>query len=316
MALICPVCSTENRDGAHFCRSCGVRLAATADRIPPPPSPEREWATTAPAQLRAPTIPAPLFEAGTSAPARSSFFGRPNAAPQDDEQTVFLVHDYDLPPAPAPRDAPSAFGSDQAAKAEPGKARVKLPQPGPIERPPRKRVILWWLGLLVVAVAMVVAGFHGYGTRKAPVVTDTQAQQPAEASPPAAPPTAAEPLPAAAPAPQAAAPAEAPPAADTAPVPAAMPKPVAKPRKPPAVAVPAPSGPEPVAPVAAPTPQPAAPAPAPEPQAQCGDRNFIAKAQCMAAQCLKPEYKAHAQCEAVRRQQRLEEEKRNPTLVN
>jgi hypothetical protein len=48
----------------------------------------------------------------------------------------------------------------------------------------------------------------------------------------------------------------------------------------------------------------------------CGDRNFIAKAQCMATQCLRPEFKAHAQCEAVRRQQRIEEEKRNPTLVN
>ena len=33
-------------------------------------------------------------------------------------------------------------------------------------------------------------------------------------------------------------------------------------------------------------------------------------------QCLKPEFKPHAQCEAVRRQQRLEEEKRNPTLIN
>jgi len=53
-----------------------------------------------------------------------------------------------------------------------------------------------------------------------------------------------------------------------------------------------------------------------DPLAVCGDRNFIAKAQCMAAQCLKPEYKPHAQCEAVRRQQRIEEEKRNPTLVN
>jgi hypothetical protein len=48
----------------------------------------------------------------------------------------------------------------------------------------------------------------------------------------------------------------------------------------------------------------------------CGDRNFIAKAQCMATQCLKPEFKPHAQCDAVRRQQRIEEEKRNPTLVN
>jgi len=69
------------------------------------------------------------------------------------------------------------------------------------------------------------------------------------------------------------------------------------------------------APAAVPPSPPAAAAPT-DPQALCGDRNFIAKAQCMAAQCLKPEYKPHAQCEAVRRQQRIEEEKRNPTLVN
>ncbi|MFS2053993.1 hypothetical protein ACEN8K_34725, partial [Variovorax sp. CT11-76] len=53
-----------------------------------------------------------------------------------------------------------------------------------------------------------------------------------------------------------------------------------------------------------------------DPQSQCGDRNFIARAQCMAAQCAKPEFRGHAQCEAVRRQQQLEEEKRNPTLAN
>jgi len=67
---------------------------------------------------------------------------------------------------------------------------------------------------------------------------------------------------------------------------------------------------------------PAAPAPAPapvrspSPQESCGSLNFIAKAQCMAAQCARPELAAHAQCEAVRRQQRLEEEKRNPTMAN
>ncbi|MDQ0025969.1 hypothetical protein J2X90_003792 [Variovorax paradoxus] len=71
----------------------------------------------------------------------------------------------------------------------------------------------------------------------------------------------------------------------------------------------------PAATAAAATPPQAPPASA-DPQALCGDRNFIAKAQCMAAQCLKPEFKPHAQCEAVRRQQRIEEEKRNPTLIN
>lgn len=326
MALICPVCSTENRDGAHFCRSCGVKLSATADRIPPPPSPEREWATTAPAQLRAPTIPAPLFDPGEPTPAPApaparSFFGRASAAPRDDEQTVFMVHDDDEQPYPqAPRAVSPTFESEQAAKAERHKARAKTRRPAPAEQPPRKRVILLWLGLLVVAVAMLVAGWYGYGTRKTPAAAE-EAVQPVEAAAraaSAAPVAVPAPAPAVEPAPQAAEPAEAPAAAEaSSAATAAMAKPVAKPRKQATVAAPVPSAPEPVAPVVAaappPLPTPAAPA---EPQAQCGDRNFIAKAQCMAAQCLKAEYKAHAQCDAVRRQQRLEEEKRNPTLVN
>ena len=36
----------------------------------------------------------------------------------------------------------------------------------------------------------------------------------------------------------------------------------------------------------------------------------------MAGQCAKADYKAHAQCEAVRRQQQIDEEKRNPTMLN
>jgi hypothetical protein len=51
---------------------------------------------------------------------------------------------------------------------------------------------------------------------------------------------------------------------------------------------------------------------APEPGTACQALNFIARSQCMAAQCLRREFRSHAQCEAVRRQQRLEEEKRNP----
>jgi hypothetical protein len=58
-------------------------------------------------------------------------------------------------------------------------------------------------------------------------------------------------------------------------------------------------------------PRPKSPAPA-DPMAACSTLNFIAAAQCMAAQCLKPAFKSHAQCEAVRRRQQLEEEKRNP----
>jgi hypothetical protein len=36
----------------------------------------------------------------------------------------------------------------------------------------------------------------------------------------------------------------------------------------------------------------------------------------MAAQCAKPENRAQAQCDAVRRQQQVDEEKRNPSLAN
>lgn len=322
MALICPVCSTENRDGANFCRSCGIKLSAAGDRIPPPPTPEREWATTAPAQLRAPTIPAPLEELPPAPPpARQSFFSRsPASASQhsDDEQTVFMLHDDGTPRVPAPPATPQGLESSWALSPERvKKPRVKIRKPAPVDRPPRKRAILLWVGLLLLAVAMIVAGWSGYGTRKAPAAVE-EAAPPAAAPAPVAPPPAAEPPPPP-PAEPAAADAQAAeqpaPAAEATPAAPSAPKPAAKPRKQATAAAPTPPAAEPAPPVAAPAPPPAPAAPT-EPAAMCGDRNFIAKAQCMAAQCLKPEYKAHAQCEAVRRQQRLEEEKRNPTLIN
>jgi hypothetical protein len=317
MALICPVCSTENRGGANFCRSCGVKLPAAGDRIPPPPSPEREWAATAPAQLRAPTIPAPLFDPDEPLPARGSFFGRSAARQSDEhEQTVLMVHDDELPRTPAPPASPPGLESTWAPKSgTKRRSRAKVRQSVPAERPPRKRVILLWLGLLVVAVAMIVAGWSGNGTRKTPAAAEEATATAIETPAPVAPSSLAEPSPAA-PEPQPAEPAVTPPPAETAPAAAAAPKPAAKPRNKQAITAALPSNaPEPAAAVAAPAPAPA-PVAAAEPQAMCGDRNFIAKAQCMAAQCLKPEFKAHAQCEAVRRQQRIEEEKRNPTLIN
>ncbi|MGE8201713.1 zinc ribbon domain-containing protein [Variovorax sp. 2RAF20] len=317
MALICPVCSTENRGGANFCRSCGVKLPAAGDRIPPPPSPEREWAATAPAQLRAPTIPAPLFDPDEPLPARGSFFGRSAARQSDEhEQTVLMVHDDELPRTPAPPASPPGLESTWAPKSgTKRRSRAKVRQSVPAERPPRKRVILLWLGLLVVAVAMIVAGWSGNGTRKTPAAAEEATATAIETPAPVAPSSLAEPSPAA-PEPQPAEPAVTPPAVETAPAAAAAPKPATKPRNKQAITAALPSNaPEPAAVVAAPAPAPA-PVAAAEPQAMCGDRNFIAKAQCMAAQCLKPEFKAHAQCEAVRRQQRIEEEKRNPTLIN
>ncbi|SEF22859.1 zinc ribbon domain-containing protein [Variovorax sp. NFACC27] len=331
MALICPVCSTENRDGANFCRSCGISLSAAGDRIPPPPSPEREWATTAPAQLRAPTIPAPLDEPPAAPPpARQSFFSRsPASAPRhdDEEQTVFMLHDDGSPRSSAPANSPDSPASPPGLESSWAMApertkrprRVRMRRPAPVERSPRWRVILLWLGLLVVAVAMIVAGWYGYGTRKAPATVEEAAPASAPAAPAVVPSPPTEPPPPPPEAPAAAADAQAAdqataPAAEAAPAPA--PKPAAKPRKQATPAAqPSPAAPDAAPQAAAPAPPPAPAAPA-EPAAMCGDRNFIARAQCMAAQCLKPEYKAHAQCEAVRRQQRLEEEKRNPTLIN
>ncbi|MDQ0611547.1 hypothetical protein QFZ83_005718 [Variovorax sp. W1I1] len=308
MASICPVCSTENRESANFCKSCGTTLSATASRIPPPPSPDsqadREWATTAPAQLRAPTIPAPLFDLPEPAPSSRSFFGRAPAAAPGDERTVIL----------APGQPAASASSSRSERSERKRSRVKVPRPPePPEPPLRRRGLALWLGLLALAVVMVVAGWYGYGSRKTaepveipPPPVAAPAPAPVVAAPPAAEPPPAEP----AVIPETPA-AEAPAAEAT----LAVPKPAAKPRKQ-ATVVPqaaAPEAPAPAAPAAPPPPAPAAPS---EPQALCGDRNFIAKAQCMATQCLKPEFKAHAQCEAVRRQQRIEEEKRNPTLVN
>ncbi|MDQ0036525.1 hypothetical protein J2W30_004300 [Variovorax boronicumulans] len=310
MASICPVCSTENRESANFCKSCGTTLSATASRIPPPPSPDsqadREWATTAPAQLRAPTIPAPLFDLPEPAPSSRSFFGRAPAAAPGDERTVIL----------APGQPAASASSSRSERSERKRSRVKVPRPPePPEPPLRRRGLALWLGLLALAVVMVVAGWYGYGSRKTaepveipPPPVAAPAPAPVVAAPPAAEPPPAEP------AVTSEAPAAEAPAAEAA-APVAAPKPAAKPRKQ-ATAAPqaaTPEAPAPAAPAAPPPPAPSAPS---EPQALCGDRNFIAKAQCMATQCLKPEFKAHAQCEAVRRQQRIEEEKRNPTLVN
>jgi hypothetical protein len=59
--------------------------------------------------------------------------------------------------------------------------------------------------------------------------------------------------------------------------------------------------------------EPAAPA---SPEAACASQGFFGRARCMVAQCAKAEFGASAQCAAVRRQQQIDEEKRNPSLLN
>jgi len=80
--------------------------------------------------------------------------------------------------------------------------------------------------------------------------------------------------------------------------------------------------PRPPAPAETRTPSKARPAPdrqhalAGDPEKQCAGLGFFAAAHCMAAQCATPAHGSHPKCEAVRRQQRLMEDKRNPTLAN
>ena len=172
----------------------------------------------------------------------------------------------------------------------------------------------WIVGLAVgVVMLMVVAAWWGHRNRSQEI-----------AEPAAATPDAAMSAPSAAPTPEAVT------AKPAAVVPSENPQPPELAEQSAPSAVPAPSKPrKPVAKKQSSTPPaptveavvPSPPPPAPEPrrvsspQDTCAGRNFIARAQCMADQCARPEVASHPQCEAVRRQQRIDEEKRNPTMA-
>ena len=192
----------------------------------------------------------------------------------------------------------------------------------PAPAPPRARVSngRWIAGLgLGVLLLVVAAGWWGQRNKSQEIAPPPASALDAATSPPPA----VEPPP---PLTQAPATSEPPTAAQSelvaklepSPAPEAAATPAnAKARKPAARKQPAPT-PAPVVEAAAPAPVPAAPEPVrvPTPQESCAGRNFIARAQCMADQCARPEVASHPQCDAVRRQQRLEEEKRNPTMAN
>ncbi|MGJ7509373.1 hypothetical protein [Variovorax sp. GT1P44] len=168
-------------------------------------------------------------------------------------------------------------------------------------------------GLVIAVVAAVALGWgYVYNARNSAVpavAKEVALPVPAPAEPVTAPPVIAkmiEPAPVVT---------EAPPMEEPPPVPA---KPASAPAKPRKAAAPVAVAPQPAAtpvsePAPPPPPEPVAPA---SPQSLCAGLNFIARAQCMAAQCAKADFRLHAQCEAVRRQQQIEEEKRNPTLIN
>ncbi|MDM0121527.1 hypothetical protein [Variovorax arabinosiphilus] len=286
MALLCVACRTENRDAAKFCKGCGGKLVS----LPPRSAAEAEalddaWGATVVASLDDGRAPPP--RAGSQPAARAS---RPSALRSASAEPSSRPHLLDV--APRPRD----------------------------------RSVFW---VLLAAAAIVVATgglyvYRGLHRRPVPVVVQPQAQDPtavpvsAPASAPepvvlpvSAPVSPAEALPvektaAAAPAPMASSPAVAGPSA----VPATR-----KPRKaasvsaPPAAAPPVAAAPA----AAAPSTVPVDPPPPADPAQACAGRNFIATAQCLVVQCAKPEFSTHARCDAVRKQQRIDEEKRNPT---
>jgi hypothetical protein len=219
--------------------------------------------------------------------------------------------------------AAAAAPTATAAPAAPA-AQARMPswavdelRPAPAPLRPRIGNGRWIVALgLLVGLLVLTAAWWGHRNRSLEIAKPaaTQMEPQAAASAPALapvlPPQTAQPAAGASPPPVIAEKVEL-----AAPEPAAAA--AVKPRKAPAKKQP----PTPAAPVveaalpAAPAPAPA-PVRSPSPQESCGSLNFIAKAQCMATQCARPELAAHAQCEAVRRQQRLEEEKRNPTMAN
>ena len=285
MALLCVACRTENRDAAKFCKGCGgklvslpLRSAAEAEAL------DDAWGATVVASL----------DDGRALPSRAG-----------------------SPPARASR--PSAL---HTASAEPS----SRPHVLHAAAPPRDRSLFW---VLLAAAAIVVATgglyvYRGLHRRPAPAVVQPHVQEstavavpapaaapepvvlPVAASVPAVEPRPAEETAAAAPAPMASSPAVAASA-----VPAARkPRKAASTSAPPAAAAPvavAPAAPALPAAVPVDPPLPADPAQA------CVGRNFIAAAQCLVVQCAKPEFGAHARCDEVRKQQRIDEEKRNPT---
>lgn len=307
MALVCADCRTANRDGAKFCKGCGHRLNAVAAPVEAAANDSSDdWPATQRMPMRPDlAMPAPRTSRPTAERAR--------AKPLPGSLSDPIPHAAERKSLPPVSPAPGSAGLRRVA-----------------------------FGLLAAVVLAVGGGWYLESDRSRPAATPTAtlsgpatvAAPPTEAAPEPAAATAAAtvepvaPNPVPAPAPAAVVqPSEpsAPPQEAVAqvelpatPLPPAVPaKPAAapsKPRKPAAAPTPPPLAALPAVPTAAP-PAPEPPAPA-SPQAVCAELNFFARAQCMAAQCAKADFKAHPQCEAVRRQQQIDEEKRNPPLLN
>ncbi|VTU39857.1 hypothetical protein H6CHR_05621 [Variovorax sp. PBL-H6] len=327
MGMECASCGAKNRDGARFCRSCGSRLEpASAATDANAPTPE-EWPITEPT----PQLESPLT--GSAAANEKTVAISPSPAPQ--------------PPVrhPAPVPAPSAVHVP-TPKAASRPAELVAPAA------PRRSTARWGVVALLLVVLAAgswfvqsrrdastpalspIAATAGAVTVPPPVPVPDPAPAAPEPEPTVPPPavqdTAAE-VPAQTAPPTAIAESPAPPVTPVPSVPPVQPPPRVKakaPARPAAVAAapnprkPAPAVPAPAAPPAPPpaviamAPAPIEPIAPPNPGVACAGQGFFGRARCMVAQCAKAEYRTHTQCDAVRRQQQIDEEKRNPSLAN
>lgn len=312
MAVVCADCRTENRDGAKFCRGCGRRLVAIASAGTKPP-PTDDWPETQRIPLPPPVAPPGLF--GSGAPAR------PKALDEVEKKIAASAAKRQSSPLPAYPSPAAAFRPPAPTAARPSRNVRKAP--------PRRSSALWIsvAAFFVITGTLVTAGSWYISSKQAAQTPLAAASEPVASAP-------VEPAPATSIAPNVE-PASGNPGSGPAPAPApvaeaaapALPAVAAKPavltppkvRKPSAAPAPAPLPPPtvavapPPASTPAPPPEPVAPA---NPQAVCAGLNFISRSQCMAAQCAKADYRALPQCDAVRRQQQIDEEKRNPSLAN
>jgi len=209
----------------------------------------------------------------------------------------------DLPPSPESR-APSQRTPPKSGDRRPNSESAPSTRAAATRKNATNRIGAW---RLLTAIMIVGGGWYAYNLRtiKSPASIPSPAPVVQPAPPPVIPAPEHAPVELSSPEPQVAPPQAAPE------MPAVTP-PKKRKAAPARIATPPPAVAQPVAPAPAPAPEPAAPA---NPRTACDGLNFFARARCMAAQCARADYKAHPQCDAVRRQQQIDEEKRNPSLI-
>jgi hypothetical protein len=310
MAVVCGDCQTENRDGARFCKGCGRKLARVSTSAATAGGDGAGWPDTQRMPLPIPVAPPGIFDPEWMAPRAS--------AARDDATAIVTPLRRPSPPL-APTSSPQRSPLPLQARRAPARATSRAmadDEEGSrtVSRAP------WRVLGVIVALVVVGGGLYLYSAGDPDLSPAVAVPMPMPALAPAPPIVPAAEVQPAAPSPRAIEQrVESPPPSPSAPAEAAVAKPrpvlAQKPRKP---APAAPVAPPPVAAVVVPPPAPVVPPPPaepPNPQTACADLNFFARARCMATQCAKADFKASPQCEAVHRQQQIDEEKRNPTMA-